>query len=87
MSAPQLLSPAQLLSKLAGYGSDEPLRVKDVAKALGVSNETAYREVASGRLPSYRVGTGRGTIRIPRDGFRAYLKAQGIPVALAALTG
>ncbi|MFK0189803.1 helix-turn-helix domain-containing protein [Kitasatospora sp. NPDC090308] len=83
----QLLSPAQLLAELAGHGSVEPLRVKDVARALGISNETAYREVASGRLPSYRVGTGRGTIRIPPEDFRAYPKAQNILVPLAALTG
>ncbi|MCU7822640.1 helix-turn-helix domain-containing protein [Kitasatospora sp. DSM 101779] len=76
------LSQAALLAELAGYGSDEPLRVVQVARALGVSDETAYREVRSGRLPSYRVGTGRGTIRIQREAFRAYLKARGIPVGV-----
>ncbi|WP_411143451.1 helix-turn-helix domain-containing protein [Streptomyces sp. x-80] len=55
------------------------LRVKNIAAALGVSDETVYREVASGRLPSYRVGTGRGTIRVTRRAFREYLVAQGIP--------
>ena len=75
MSA-ERLSQSQLLAELAGYGSDEPLRVTQVARALGISNETAYREVRSGRLPSYRVGTGRGTIRIPRADFRAYLDAR-----------
>ncbi|GGV07383.1 hypothetical protein GCM10010495_19640 [Kitasatospora herbaricolor] len=78
------LSPVALLADLAGYGSDEPLRVVPVARALGISPETAYREVKSGRLPSYRVGTGRGTIRIRREDFRAYLKAQGIPHGVIA---
>ncbi|PBC79041.1 excisionase family DNA binding protein [Streptomyces sp. TLI_235] len=76
------LSQTALLAELAGYGSDEPLRVVQVARALGVSDETAYREVRSGRLPSYRVGTGRGTIRIQREAFRAYLKARSIPVGM-----
>ncbi|MER6363918.1 helix-turn-helix domain-containing protein [Kitasatospora sp. NPDC001527] len=77
----------ELLAELAGYGSDEPLRLAQVARALGVSDETARREVHSGRLPSYRVGTGRGTIRIEREAFRAYLRARGIPHGRAALTG
>ncbi|WP_405018141.1 helix-turn-helix domain-containing protein [Kitasatospora sp. NBC_00070] len=80
------VAPAALLAELTGYQSDEPLRVKQIAPALGVSAETAYREVQSGRLPSYRVGTGRGTIRIQRADFRAYLKARGIPIGRAALT-
>ncbi|GAA5011843.1 helix-turn-helix domain-containing protein [Kitasatospora paranensis] len=76
------LSPSQLLAELAGYGSDEPLRVKQVAAALGISPETAYRVVRAGRIPSYRVGVGSGTIRIPREGFRAYLREHGIPIGL-----
>ncbi|MET9614989.1 helix-turn-helix domain-containing protein [Kitasatospora indigofera] len=83
----QTASAAVLLADLAGYGSDEPLRVKHLAVALGISPETAYREVQSGRLPSYRVGTGRGTIRIQRSDFRAYLKAQGIPLTGVRPTG
>jgi excisionase family DNA binding protein len=71
-----------LLAGLAGYGSDEPLRVKEVAAALGVSPDTVCRELKSGRLPSYRVGSGRGTFRIERSAFRAYLAEQGIPVAV-----
>ncbi|MFI8085525.1 helix-turn-helix domain-containing protein [Kitasatospora sp. NPDC086009] len=80
-------SQTQLLAELAGYGSDEPLRLAQVAQALGISEETARREAKSGRLPSYRVGTGRGTYRIDREAFRAYLRAQGIPVGRAVLTG
>ena len=57
----------------------KPLRVKEVAGALGVSTETVYVEVRAGRLASYRVGTGRGTIRISRAAFEAYLDERGIP--------
>ncbi|MGW7604460.1 helix-turn-helix domain-containing protein [Streptomyces antimycoticus] len=58
-----------------------PLRVKDIAAALRVDASTVYAEIKSGRLPSYRVGTGRGTIRISRDAFKNYLEAQGIPTS------
>jgi excisionase family DNA binding protein len=57
----------------------KPLRVKDVAAVLGVDSSTVYREIAGGRLKAYRVGTGRGTFRIPHGAFRSYLQARGIP--------
>ncbi|MDX3229384.1 helix-turn-helix domain-containing protein [Streptomyces sp. ME19-01-6] len=59
----------------------EPLRVKDIAAALRVDTSTVYAEVRSGRLPSYRVGTGRGTIRVSRDAFTTYLVERGIPAS------
>ncbi|MGX4738150.1 helix-turn-helix domain-containing protein [Kitasatospora griseola] len=80
-------SPARSLADLAGFASDEPLRVKEIARALGVSSDTVEREVRAGRLPSYRVGSGRGTIRVTRQAFRAYLKERGVPIGLAVLTG
>ncbi|MGK3110400.1 helix-turn-helix domain-containing protein [Streptomyces sp. WAC05858] len=58
-----------------------PLRVKDVAAALRVAPPTVYAEIKSGRLPSYRVGTGRGTIRVSREAFKNYLAEQGIPAS------
>ncbi|WP_438494123.1 helix-turn-helix domain-containing protein [Streptomyces asiaticus] len=58
-----------------------PLRVKDIAAALRVDPSTVYAEIKSGRLPSYRVGTGRGTIRISRVAFRTYLAERGIPAS------
>ncbi|WP_049563909.1 helix-turn-helix domain-containing protein [Streptomyces sp. SBT349] len=57
------------------------LRVKDIARALGKDSSVIYREIQAGRLYAYRVGTGRGTIRIPRAAFRAYLDARGIPAS------
>ncbi|MGW3273957.1 helix-turn-helix domain-containing protein [Streptomyces kronopolitis] len=59
----------------------EPLRVKDIATALRVTDATVYAEIKSGRLPSYRVGQGRGTIRVSRTVFAQYLAERGIPVA------
>ncbi|NJP72135.1 helix-turn-helix domain-containing protein [Streptomyces sp. C1-2] len=63
----------------------EPLRVKDVAAALRVTSATVYAEIKSGRLPSYRVGQGRGTIRISRAAFAQYVTDRGIPVAELAV--
>lgn len=60
---------------------NEPLRVKAIAGALRVDTATIYREIKSGRLPSYRVGTGRGTIRVSRTAFTNYLTEQGIPAS------
>jgi len=59
----------------------EPLRVKDIAAALRVDASTVYAEVHAGRLVSYRVGTGRGTIRISRTAFADYLTERGIPAS------
>lgn len=65
---------------------DEPLRVKTIATALRVDPSTVYSEIRSGRLKSYRVGTGRGTHRVPRAAFRAYLAERGIPAEELAVT-
>jgi excisionase family DNA binding protein len=63
-----------------------PLRVKVVADALRVDKATVYREIAAGRLASYRVGSGRGTIRVSRDAFQQYLDDRGIPASELAVT-
>jgi excisionase family DNA binding protein len=41
--------------------------VRDYAAAYGVSVATVYAMCATGKLPHVRLGTGRGTIRIPED--------------------
>jgi excisionase family DNA binding protein len=56
-----------------------PLKVKDVAVALGVDASTVYVAVRTGLLGSYRVGAGRGTIRIPRAALKTYAAERGIP--------
>lgn len=65
--------------------SNHPLRVQDIAHALRVDRATVYREIAAGRLTSYRVGSGRGTIRIPRAAFTQYLADRGIPTSELAV--
>jgi excisionase family DNA binding protein len=64
----------------------EPLRVKDIAGALRVDSATVYREIKAGRLGSYRVGSGRGTIRVSRAAFAQYLTDRGIPTSELAVT-
>lgn len=43
------------------------ITVKQAAKRLGVSVSLIYALVAAGRLRHYRVGLGRGTIRIDEE--------------------
>ena len=50
-----------------------PYTVKQVSAALGVSGSTVYRDIESGRLEAYRIGVGKGTLRIPHDAFQRYL--------------
>lgn len=61
--------------------SAPPLKVKDVADALRVDTSTVYVAVRTGLIGSYRVGAGRGTIRIPRSALKAYADERGIPAA------
>jgi excisionase family DNA binding protein len=58
-----------------------PLRVKEVAAALRVDVSTIYLAIRQGDLPAYRMGAGRGTIRVSRAAFEQYLADRGIPVA------
>lgn len=77
----ELIQPAQ-----AQAPAGEPLRVKTIAEALRVTDATVYAEIKSGRLPSYRIGQGRGTIRVSRAAFTAYLADRGIPTSELAVT-
>lgn len=57
-------------------------RVKAVAQLLDVHVSTVYRLAESGRLPSVRVGFGKGAMRIPAEGLNEYLRSLGMePVA------
>ncbi|MFF6939957.1 helix-turn-helix domain-containing protein [Streptomyces lavendulae] len=62
------------------------LKVKDVAAALRVDTSTVYVAVRTGLIGSYRVGAGRGTIRIPRSALKAYADERGIPAAELGVT-
>jgi excisionase family DNA binding protein len=50
------------------------MTVKQAAEKLEVSQATVYALVASGRLRCYRVGMGRGCIRITDEHLAEYLK-------------
>lgn len=63
----------------------EPLKVKDIAAALRVDSSTVYREIGAGQLAAYRIGSGRGTIRVSRAAFAQYLAERGIPAAELAV--
>lgn len=76
----ELITPAQTQAP-----ASEPLRVKDIATALRVDVSTVYTEIKSGSLPSYRVGSGRGTIRVSRTAFTQYLADRGIPTSELAV--
>ena len=49
------------------------LRVAEVANRLGVSAALVYQLIADRRLPHFRIGTGRGTIRVRGEDVDAYL--------------
>ncbi|MGW4434714.1 helix-turn-helix domain-containing protein [Streptomyces sp. NPDC004596] len=59
--------------------------MKDVAAALRVNNATVYAEIKAGRLAAYRVGQGRGTIRVSRAAFTQYVTERGIPTSELAV--
>jgi excisionase family DNA binding protein len=51
------------------------MRVRDVALRLEVSRGTVYQLVASGKLRCYRVGLGRGRIRISEEHLAEFLSS------------
>ncbi|MEV7001140.1 helix-turn-helix domain-containing protein [Streptomyces sp. NPDC093982] len=77
----ELITPAQTQAP----ERTEPLKVKDIAAALRVNTATVYAEIKDGRIASYRVGQGRGTIRVSRAAFAQYLADRGIPAAELAV--
>lgn len=46
--------------------------VPEVAALLRVNKSTIYRDVESGRIDAYRVGKGRGTVRISGTALAEY---------------
>lgn len=50
------------------------MKVRHVARELGVSRQTIYRVLGEGQLPFSRLGSGRGTIRIRRNDLLAFLE-------------
>lgn len=50
-------------------------RVKEVAGHFEVSPATVYRAIESGQLDALKLGTGRGTLRVPGAAVLAYAEA------------
>ncbi len=53
------------------------LRPAEVATTLGISRSKAYALIASGSIPSIRLGVGVGcSVRVPVESLRAWIAAQ-----------
>lgn len=76
----ELTAPAQKQD-----ATSQPLKVKDIAAAMRVDSSTVYRLIDAGQLAAYRIGSGRGSIRVSRAAFAEYLEARGIPAAELAV--
>ena len=50
------------------------MTVKEVSQAINVSPSIVYQLIESGKLKCYRIGIGRGTIRISQSQLEAYLQ-------------
>lgn len=57
---------------VAGRSVEKPFRVAQVAEMFDVDPTTIYRDIKAGRLGAYRIGKGRGTVRIPATALAAY---------------
>lgn len=62
-------------------------RVKAVAEMLDVSVATIYRAIESGALDALKIGTGKGTLRIPGYAVAAYVEACSSAAYEAIVTG
>lgn len=51
------------------------MRVKQAAERLEVSPATIYALIAAGKLRCYRIGAGRGSIRIDETHLAEFLRA------------
>jgi excisionase family DNA binding protein len=51
------------------------MRVKDVAARLDLSATTVYALIESGKIKHYRIGNGRGVVRIAEQHLADYLKS------------
>jgi excisionase family DNA binding protein len=51
------------------------MNVRQVASRLEVSIATIYSLIASGRLRHYRIGNGRGVVRVSEEQLADYLKS------------
>jgi excisionase family DNA binding protein len=50
-------------------------KIIEIAKRLRISNACAYALIDAGKLSCFRIGVGRGTIRVSEEQLQAYLKS------------
>lgn len=62
----------------------ESYKVAEVAAHYGVSLSTIYREIKAGRLTAFRIGTGRGTVRVPAEALSTF-EASALSAARAGV--
>jgi len=60
------------LRSVTPVSQDRPMSVAEIVDELGVHKTTVYREIKRGNLKAYRIGTGRGTLRVPASALAAY---------------
>ncbi|ALS25354.1 MULTISPECIES: helix-turn-helix domain-containing protein [Paenibacillus] len=48
------------------------MTIADFARYLGISKDTAYRIIKSGKIPYFRAGLGRGRILLNRETVEQY---------------
>ena len=60
------------------------LRPVEVSELLGIGRSRAYELIASGILPSIRIGS---SVRVPVEALRAWIDAQGDASAKSGQTG
>ena len=53
----------------------EFLNISEAAQTLRISRSLVYQLIETGRLEAYRVGVGRGAIRISREDFLRFLES------------
>lgn len=52
------------------------LTVSEASKHMRVSESTVYRAIDAGEIRAYRLGFGKGVVRIPEDAIDEYLSAR-----------
>ncbi|MPZ85229.1 MAG: helix-turn-helix domain-containing protein [Actinophytocola sp.] len=58
-------------------------RVRAVAEMYDVSVSTIYRAIEAGHLAAFRIGAGKGAVRIPEDALAAFENSCGLPPTAA----
>jgi excisionase family DNA binding protein len=67
---------SKTLERLAMQANDTRMyRVKAVAEMFDVSVSTIYRAIESGQLDALKIGTGKGSLRVPGCAVEAFREA------------